>query len=251
MAEMTDGMGTVAGEPEVVIPKEPDPKDKEISDMKMSLHQLSSQLDAVTNMLAMVSKQNGNGVVAPAAIQEVTDEELEQALASGMGAGQTVKKLMAAMEERLLRTHINPLRDQGMGAIAGLTAQAAQGEMPHYKRYKKEIDEYVGHLQPELRLNPQAYILAHNAVVGGHMEELMQEDRAVRARQAAQGGDSSPGVSGVRKTEKGEKVPSAVDLGGEEASSALQMIGQDEDGFAKKLGYKNWAAYMKETEQYA
>jgi hypothetical protein len=234
------------------VPAGPDPRDEKISALELNVHRLSTQLESLNGMLGQVVGRGAPQQQIPApVIEDVSDEEIETAVGEGKGLAPRVRKMLNAFEARLVQNYINPLKETGLGAVAGLSQEVAKGQMPHYGRFKQEIDQYVTGLPAEARLNPQVYVVAHNAVVGAHMSELLEEERQKTIRQANQTTAQEPTASVKTPSKDAQKAPSAADLGGDDAAAALQVIGKDEDAFAKRLGYKDWQDYMAKTEEYA
>ena len=64
-----------------------------------------------------------------------------------------------------------------------------------------------------------------------------------QAREPAPAG--TPGSSAPGRGTEPAKVPSAKELFGEDAALALTAQGRDEESFARRLGYKSWAAYVE------
>jgi len=187
---------------------------------------------------------------------DVSEDELVNAINGGQGT-QAIRKMITkeakALAKTLIRDHIDPLRTAGLGAIDELSREVHGSKMEYYKRYEKEIDQYLAQVDPGLRVNPQMRKLAYEAVVGRHVNEIAQEKAEEAIRK--QGQDT---VVGVPSTKAGARalgqdkivVPMPEDLGGADAEKALREVGRDQEQFAKKLGYKNWEDYMTKCAKY-
>lgn len=223
-----------------------DPREAEIKELKLSVHGMSTQLESLSNLLNVVMTRPAQGP-AQAQIEDVSDEELQQAVLSGENVGPKVRKLLAAERERIKRDMIDPLQQTGLESIAGLTKQMALAQMPHYKKYQREVDEALGNLPANARLNGAVYKAVYDSVIGGHLDELVKEGISQQARRVAQAEETQ--VPGRRGGKGVSEVPRAEDLG-PGTKDALEVIGKDEEQFAKRLGYKSWADYIEVTKPY-
>lgn len=179
-------------------------------------------------------------------IEDVTDEEIEEALRSGEGAGK-FRKMVNASVEKLRRDVLGPELAAGFGALEGLTREVSATKMPYYDKYKKEIDEYVGALTPQQRLRPEAYKTAHDYVVGLHVTEILAEQAEASKRQKnepPQGG--LPGGAPGRQARGGETRETSFQFS-EENHNALAVKGYTPDMQAQRMGYKSWQDYMDKT----
>lgn len=128
------------------------------------------------------------------AIDNVSEEEYLDAVEAGdkLKAAQLLRRLRAADRSRLEREVIDPIRQQGAAAF-GSVARLGAERLPHYKRFKKEIDEAIDNFQranPGVVITPDHYEQAHRLVVGSHTDELMKEAReeAIRQREEREAG---------------------------------------------------------------
>lgn len=190
-----------------------------------------------------------------AAVIPITDDEIDQAIASGQGVAARVRALIdrsvASAADRLMKEHIEPLRNFGVNTLADLSHKVAASGMPKYAKYKKEIDERLGQLSPELRANPEAIKMIHDAVVGSHAEDLEREAAELAVRKAqeppaapAPGTGAAPGAPRT-----GGDIPTLLEVAGQEGLEALKHKGKgnlNEDALAQSMGYKSWADYQKQ-----
>jgi hypothetical protein len=201
--------------------------------------------------------------VAAAAQPGITDEEIDAALLGGSGAAGIRRLVDKAVNDRadaLVREHIEPLNQTGIPALASLTKKITLEGMEHYAKYKTEIDERLGRMDAGLQTNPNALAMVYFAVVGEHDAERQKETEEATVRkiqEAAAGGDGSPGTAtpggstGVTKRED-KPTPDASTLAGQLGMEALAHKGnggQDQDEFARGMGYASWDEYMKQAEE--
>jgi hypothetical protein len=185
---------------------------------------------------------------APVATKpRITEEQYEKAVQEG--DAKTIDGYINQKIDDVRSRDIVPLQASGMDAIAGLTREIVLDKLPHYKRFKGEIDKYVENLPPAAKMSPVAYKIAHDAVVGQHHDDLVKEatEAAIRKAQAEGGGGSNtPGDAGSGRQTGGAKgkTPTAKEAFGDDAAFALSSVGKDEESFARRLGYKSWADYM-------
>jgi len=188
---------------------------------------------------------------APAAVEDVSDTEIDEALQAGRGAP-VFRKMVDAAVKRVRREEIDPLRQQMVSTATDLVANVATRDLRHYPKYKKEIDTMVAALPPETRVNPALWKWAHDVVVGQHVDEIAAEAVNAALRPAPTPEPMLRTARAGRGTPAGgaEATPDVYDVAGDEGEAALAHHGVDRDGFAKKLGYKNWTDYMKQTKEY-
>ena len=216
-----------------------DPKDEEIKSLKLNYHQLAAQMERTNGLLeGLLAGQTRQAPQQQATEPLITDEEIEEALREGSGAAGKFRKLVDNAVGRVVKDHIDPLRNTGLNAIAGTVMELTQAKMPYYNKYKDEVDRYINSLTPEMRLNSQAILACYNTVVGSHFSEILNEENQKNVRQAAAGVIAPKG----RVTKKdAEEVRDAEEI----APNALDDIGRDQESFARKLGYGSWKEYQK------
>lgn len=186
---------------------------------------------------------------AASAAKVITRAEYEQAVRdqdSGVIDAWHDQKIAA-----LRRDHIDPLRGTGFNALGDLTKEVAIAKLPHYKKYQKEIDAIVDQLPAETKLSPQAYVMAHDAVVGRHHDELTAEAKEAWARSQTTPADAgTPGGTTGRDTGGGKgKLPTVEEMFGVDAAEALRSKGVDGDQWARRMGYKGgWKEYVELTQ---
>lgn len=202
--------------------------------------------DNFNAILAQLGSRKNDAPADPI-IEDVTEEELEQVLNDGKGAGKIIKAMDAKIKkmEGAFNKRVQELESVGLNAISELSRDTAAGDMPYYSKYKKEIDTYVATLPAHLRVSKQVYVVAHNAVVGQHLPEIMKDEREKILREASNPEDASlpTGINGRDKNKAADEIPTVEDLLGKDAANALTSLGRTPDQQAQKLGYKDWATY--------
>ena len=210
--------------------------------MQGNFDQLNQTIGVLRDALVAARPAPPTPPAAGAPGGSITEEQYVEAIQTG--DARTVRAFHEQDKQRLIVEHINPLRDTGLDAIAGITREMATGQLPYYKKYQKEIDAHISNLPANMRMTPQVYRLAHDAVVGSHIDEITTEAReaAIRAPAAPE-----PMPSGGRtgRTSSVGAVPTVEELMGKDASDALAFRGMTGDTFAQRLGYKSWADYAK------
>ena len=212
--------------------------------------------NAIERMNAAIERLgSGQQIVIERPVETVRDEpppELDEATlarvleddpkaAAAMIAKHT-KDRIAYERQAIVRDHVQPLENFGANALADLSKRAAIADMPHYKKFQTEIDGHMAKLPPTLQGNPAAWKTAHDAVCGRHVGELIDEAVEAKLRQGREDGSLiTPTASQKGKDEK--KVPTLVELAGEDAARALELKGLDANAFAKRLGYDSWEHY--------
>jgi hypothetical protein len=213
--------------------------------------------EAVTGLTDMVSTlrqgyemlSRGGQQQAPILPADVSDTEIEEAIAEGKGAP-LVRKMVEARVARAVAEQVAPLRQQvegiGMPAIAGIAIESVRPQLKHYERFKKEIDANLSQVDPQYRMNPETIRAAYYMTIGKHQEELENERVEAEIRKARENPTGTPGTTAGRKQPTAPTVPTAGELWGKETADAVAGKG-GEDAFAQAWGYENWADYLKKT----
>ncbi len=216
---------------------------KLLADLNVTMQGLSQGMTALA--ARNVAPAPATEVRAP--IAELSDEEINNAFSEGKLAD-VIRKAIGNSEEKIKREYIEPLQQMGVSSISELTARITKADMPHYNRFKADIDRYIAGMEPAFRMSPNAHKLAHDAVVGANIDVLLKEEREATLRQAAQPPGPAgqlPGSQSGRQTGTGDAIPTVAELFGQESADSLAARGKDPDGFARDLGYKNWEEYAK------
>lgn len=221
-----------------------------IGEMKAGIEQLASR-----PVQPQVYFQPGQTPVP----QGISDADIDQAVLTGQGAAQHIRALIDrevnAAADRLIQQRIAPLETFGVSTLGEISKKVAMqgGGMPYYTRYQKEIDEKLNQLAPELRANPAAIDMVYKAVLGEHTDELIKSAAEEAIRKAQEpiptGRGTTPGTGSAAPRDGEDEIPSIEELGGRPGLEALQHKGdgkQDQDTFARSLGYENWSAYIKQ-----
>jgi hypothetical protein len=228
---------------------------EEVAELKTTVTSLNDTIAQLRGALDMVARNTSSPQVTQPAEPELTDEEINAALQNaeeGNPAAKVRRMMQSAVRasETRLKTEVEQLKATGMSSLAEVAAQQAASTLPRFKEFEKDIRATVAQLPPESQASAISWKLAHDAIVGGNYDKLVERERETWARQnreeAAQ--PSTPGT-GERVREDGTPLPSPESLGGNLAREALMNKGVSEDDFAKKLGYENWADYMTKTAE--
>jgi hypothetical protein len=185
---------------------------------------------------------------APPPIDDVPDDELENAIAEGRGSSKSIRRAINAAVEKVRREEVAPLRSVGLGAIAKLTKHLATKEMKFYDRYKREIDAAINELPVDQRLDPDLLIAIHNTIAGRpeNIERMIAEERERALRSSTEdGGVERPGAR-RGDADRTPAVPSVREFLGEAAADALEAANRSPDRYAQGLGYRDWSNLVEE-----
>ena len=189
------------------------------------------------------------GMQAPAQPQQpekLTDAAIQKLVDDGKGV--EAMRMLAAEQAR---EAVAPLEQTGTNAIQHLTRQVATQTLPHYQQYQDEIDAYIGEVarnSPGAMLNPDIYKLAHNFVVGQHVDDIVEQRVQERLRaKAAPVGDAAPAQGKAPGSPDGVPTPQELFKGNDEVVQSLEQKGGP-DVWAQSIGYADWADYVKQTE---
>lgn len=218
-----------------------------LGELRQGVEQLASQRPTVV-------VQGQTPVVQPTG--HLSDEEIDRALLGGTGGAAVIRNLIdrevSRRADSLLKEHIEPLRAFGAESLANISQELAAGKMPYYGRFKKEIDSRLAMLTPEVRANPASIKMIHDAVVGENAQVLLREagEEAVRKTQETKPAVTA-GTGAGGTVREAPELPSAVEVGGQDAIEALRHKGRggmNQDELARSMGYESWAAYQKQYD---
>ncbi len=182
---------------------------------------------------ALAASQQPRETVVP----ELSDEAIEQLLAEGKGAQairQIAKAETAKSAAALRRDAVDPLADlvntHGIDAIAALAKAQAEGSVPeslkpYVDRYRSEIEQAIGGMTPALRLKVDNIKYAQNIILGGHLKDIIEEERQKVIRQYRENPGSLPGAAVGRQQSRGSDpaVPTADELYGKNSVEARMV----------------------------
>lgn len=177
-------------------------------------------------------------------VEDVTDEELENAIATGgAGSAAKIRKAIKAEADRLARGRIDPLAATGAHALRRLALRAAKSDMPYYDRFKDVIDKGVERLPAEQAGDPDVIVGIHDYLVGQNWKTIQAEDkqRWEQERNAPKptqtSGGRGPNLRAVpgRSGKKTLDQLTPEDVFAPEELEALQDLGRNKNG--KPSGY--------------
>lgn len=216
-----------------------------------TLQRLNARIDDIQAQVQAYAEQAyQTPPAAPAPLPEITDEQLNTALA-GDAPATAVRTLVQREIERIRQQEIEPLKQVGLGALHDLARRSAVPEMRFYGRFQKEIDAYVSRLDPALRSRPETWKVAHDAVVGMHHDELAREavEEAIRKAREPQD-DGGKGHGGQAVAEAADEKPATFEaLVGADAMLLLKQRGISPDEYARRLGYKDATDFVAKANE--
>jgi hypothetical protein len=181
-------------------------------------------------------------VAASTRVTEDDDEETKTTKYVRRQLAPLVQEFRSALSER---DNVN------FGALDELGTEVLSSKMPHYQKYKKEVDEVFNGMAPAVRARPSARMTAYKIVLAEHIDELVEEKYQAKVRAEVKGGDA-PAPTDKRRSrvfDAKKGVPSPQDLGFTEDQVAhVEEKYGDWDRFAVKVSsgrFKNYADYAK------
>lgn len=185
----------------------------------------------------------------------ITDEEIDEAVSEGKGAGTKFRRLVdqavQRATQRIQTEQIDPLRSTGIASLKELAAGSIKNN-EYYNDYKAEIEKVAAQVPAENLGNPQTWQLIYQNVVGSHATEIANRKVEEALRQQRAGGDNALPTGQHRQTETAPPAPRAKDVGGSDADIALRNKGVDEDELVKRMnipGVTTWAEYVAMGER--
>lgn len=171
-------------------------------------------------------------------------EELDEAYVKG-DLSSVFGKMFDSQKEEVksqIREEMGEQLAKGRDAISRLTAQTVRSKLPHYDRFKEEIERTVSTLPEEARMNPESWTSVHDYVVGKNASKLIEEAKEEAVR-ASRGKPNLPGSN--RGGSSLPNIPELADALGVDAAKAIELRGLTPDDWAKKMRFKSWADYYE------
>ena len=255
VTEPTEGQEPQEGVEEAK-PQAPAFSPEDLAQLRSANAELREQLAEMRGAIdAMRHTPSPQPAAPPSSEPIVSDEEIDEAVSEGKGAGakfrQLVDQAVKRATKQIKEAEIDPLRSYGTASLKELASVSIRSNK-HYERYKKEIEAVASQVPAENLGNPQTWQLIYNNVVGAHADEIAAEaaEAAVRQRRDAGGEASLPGTG--KSEAKAPPAPKARDFAGIEGESALRYKGVDEDELVKRMnipGVTTWAEYVAMGER--
>lgn len=220
---------------------------------KQTIAELRGQVETIRSSQPTTQPVIPTTPVAPA-IPDISDDEIDTIVASGeKGAAAKIRQLIKRNVEdhvKGLESRINQAESFAVQNMATMARKAAMDEMPHFKRFQKEIEATIKTLQPEAAARTDVWKYVHDQIVGANFETLETERAEERARAEAAQAEASatPGSGKGAATGDERHIPTPEELGREQ-KMALEASGKSPDEFAKRLGYENWDNYMEQAAE--
>ncbi|MFA5234445.1 MAG: hypothetical protein WC390_08615 [Sulfurimonas sp.] len=221
---------------------------------------MMEKFDNVTNYFMKQNQPQQTVQSTAPVIDDVSDEEYADAIAGNItdkhkAAAITQKRheAIAKRSNAQLMQEIEQLKTVGMASIGNLNQQTLT-TLPHYKTYKKEIDQAISQLPPENRVNADALKGVYNYIIGGHLDEILASERETVLRQAAtpqtETGKSTTGRTSTSRTANASTAPDPTEALPEAALQAIRFkygsLGPASvEKFAQSQGAKDWETYYK------
>ena len=232
--------------------------------------EFSALIDKIGDLATAVKESNSRPVVVQAAAApeppaelDVSDEEIESAIAEG-GKG-AASRIKAAMDRRLnaarreVSREVEAVKNYGTTMLGSLAEKTfANGLSPRdraiFARYEGEVKKLVSQSGADLAGHMDTWGAAFKYVKGDHEEQLQNEHVEATLRQRAEDEEHTrtaalPGAGGrPATTPEHEPIPTLADL----AAGHPALEGIDETEFLRRMNkgrpkatrFKDWGDYM-------
>jgi hypothetical protein len=189
------------------------------------------------------------------AIDDPSDEDYVEAVSAGdkSKAADIRRRQRAADRERIRREELSPILTNGGAALASVAKQLAAQNLPHYKRFKKEIDAKIEQFQaanPNVVVTFDHYDWAHKMIVGEHVDEMMKESREEAIRKANEP-DPALVPGNERHLNDQPKEPTTLsealagDWKAEFGKKAKAVGGRGDDEEMRKAGFRDVKGFLQ------
>lgn len=193
----------------------------------------------------------------PTSVRTVTEADIKKAFEDG----ETVKAAELQIKyndesikemEQKFSTNLTAVQNQGMSLIGDLARGQVSKELPYYNRFKDEIEDFISKVSPEARMSPKVYEFAHNAVLGKHMKELVNEEVEAEIRKRTEGeGGQQPGSDTGRSGGEGKlTVESVYGDKAKEVRALVKSRGMTMEQYARRQGYEDEQKYLEHAKKH-
>lgn len=222
----------------------------------MSAEQVQAMMDRQAETLTKGFQQSLQQLTTPQheekeeEIKAPSHAQMKQALEDGdwdayMKMQEQREAAVYQATQRTLEKGAAALRNEGSQWMTETNKRLLDQQVPDYKKYQKDVDALADQLgiNALARTNPEVADLLTSTVRGRpeNIEKEIQARIEASKRQANGPGTTSDVSSTGRVPHSGHE--SNVPVFSNEALQSLVPVGKDKDGFAKMMGYENWAAY--------
>lgn len=182
-------------------------------------------------------------------IPQVDETELEEHYAKAVEDGDGKKaaallKQIRQLDRARSEAQLAQIQEWGTSQIDQLTNEVTVKGMPHWGRFESEINAQLAQLPPSQRADAKVKRIVYNAVLGAHAEELIAEAKQEAIRGIDEGGEGIAGRGSRNAPQLSPEDMADLEVPAT-ARKTLSRLRTDEDAFARKLGFANWAAYQK------
>jgi len=191
--------------------------------------------------------------------EPVINYDAEIAKAEEEGNSGRATELRIAKANKPLLDRIANFENFGVTQLESISSEVAlssEGDRKLYQRYKKEVDTVRAGMPPNFRTSPESLRTALTFVKGQHIEELMNEDREARARQAVKPDApvNTPSSTVSSRQKKPDRLPTPEEYFAGQANSEKLLANIDElggaDAYVKKVSggkYTKWETWVERS----
>lgn len=143
---------------------------------RAELEDLKKKADSGTQVAQALQQLAGQRGPAPAPEKQAGEspEQFRKRINEAIFASDDPYGLIAEIAKREVAPFIGQ-QGQGASQLAKKVMELDPEKGPTFKKYKKEIEEFVGQLPAEQRILPQVWEYAHTQVAARHIDDIQQE----------------------------------------------------------------------------
>lgn len=228
------------------------PKYVTIEDLSALKGDMATQLTAITDKFTstlgnLVELQRRQGAPQPTTEAEITEDDIEKALQSGEGAGSILKRAIGQVE-RKLTSQLQASLNDGASVIGELSQEVSRAKMPYYELLKDDISSMLNRMDPGLRMRPEVIKHVYDTAAGANISKIVALEVEKTLRKGQENNEPAADPTNSRRVPPGTRQePSFEEHFGKDSMDALKFVsgGTDPDQWARRLGYKDAADYLK------
>lgn len=262
--EQTANPNPATGEPDPAAAAAPEPQYVTLDDMKAQQDKQDQAMSALqqqnTELMSTLNTVLGNQAPAqaPTSALSLTGKDIDEMITNGEGGDKILSHFDQMMDKKISAYNadvVAPMRTQGTASISTIAKQNAKNTLEYYDMFTKEIDDYVGKLDPTLRAQPEIYQFAHDTIVGQNVKKVMKLEQEKMLRKEQENDITHQQTPGTNRQGGSDDEPGKVQPPEEFFDArGLQLLADQKitaEQHAQRMGFKDYDAmwyYSKQIE---
>lgn len=186
------------------------------------------------------------------------DGKIDAAVFEGKGVAALIKKRDVLNEKKMeskFDHKFEAFRSDGVQVLDNLAGQVTQGQMPHLEipEIKKNFEDSLAAMAPEVRMNPDVRLAAYNLSVGQNVDKITE----LKVQESLRKVDppdptTDPSLKVGRKVPgSNNEIPLPENILSRDNLDAIKAAGHSSvDSYYQKLGYDDWKDHYEQNKDF-